>query len=135
MSVEQYDEAIYQSLDDNGVRFYTMEYQYPNPQEGDSNINRDDGHIQDPIADLTAYFDETFLKKVVNEQTTSSKISMATGCSILEEFQNENKDDIFISSTNDKQSEGVLKEIFVEVWQISEEEARRTLEFTFKINH
>ena len=37
-------------------------------------------------AQSTEYFDESLLKRAVNELTTRSKISMAAGCSVLEEL-------------------------------------------------
>ena len=82
MSVEQYDESINQSLDDNKI-----EDSYSNPQEGDANCNRYYYPIQSSIVDITGYFDENLLKIAVNEQTTRPKISMAAGCLILEGYR------------------------------------------------
>ena len=67
VSTERYDETTDQALDDTVVKFYTMEYQYSNTQEGDYEFNRDDDPIQDSIDDINAYFDEKFLKISVNE--------------------------------------------------------------------
>ena len=77
VSTERYDETTDQALDDTVVKFYTMEYQYSNTQEGDYDFNRDDKPIQSSISNLTRYFDKKVLKIAVNEQNKRSKISMA----------------------------------------------------------
>ena len=60
---------------------------------------------------------------------------MAAGCLILEGPQDKNEHNIFISVTNAERLEGISKEVLAKVWQISEDEARITLEVTSKLNH
>ena len=70
----------------------------------------------------------------VNEWTTSSKISIAAGCLILEGYQDKNEYDIFISATHTERPKTVSKEILAKVCQISEDESSRTLEVISKLN-
>ena len=111
MSAEKYYEAIDQALDDNEI-----EDRHSNTQESDADFNRDYDPIQSSIADLTAYFDEIFLKRAVIEKTTSPKISMDAGCLILEGSQDENEYDIFISATHAEHPKGISREILAKVW-------------------
>ena len=92
-----------------------MEYQYSIFQEVDADFNRNDDPTKASISDLIAYFNENLPKRAVHEKITKSKISMAVGWSILEGFQDENEDDIFISVTHYERPKGLLKEILTNV--------------------
>ena len=97
-------------MDDNKI-----EYSCSNIQEGDYEFNRDDKPTQAQIADLTAYFDENFLKRAVNGQTTKSNISMAAGFLFLEASQDWSEDHILISTTHAERPNGISKEIMAKV--------------------
>ena len=71
----------------------------------------------------------------MNEWTTSSKISIAAGCLILEGYQDKNEYDIFISTTHPEWPKGVSKGMLAKTWQISEYKARRAWEVTMQLNH
>ena len=86
-----------------------------------------DDHIKDYITYMTGYSDVKSFNISVNEQTTRSKFSMAAGCLILEGYQYENEDDIFISRTHAEQLKSLSKAMLAKVWHISEYKARRKL--------
>ena len=60
---------------------------------------------------------------------------MAAGCLILEGYQDENEDEIFIYTTHTERLKCVSKEMLAKVCQIIEDEARRALEVTLQLNH